>query len=115
MQRQLRLRDNKDFTRVYRRGKAYSNRDFKIVIAKNKLAHNRYGFSISKKFGKAYERNVMKRRLKEIIRLDESRFPQGYDFIIIPKDNAKKHDYWTLKSSFFHCLQFWEPSLKDEQ
>lgn len=105
MEQRLRLRKNEDFLKVYKRGKPGYNRDFKMILMKNNTDSNRYGFSLSRKFGKANERNVMKRRLREIVRLNEESFPQGYDVIIVPRENAKSHDFDYLKKSLFHCLK----------
>lgn len=57
----------------------------------------RFGFSISKKLGKAVVRNRVKRMLKEICRLNTDWFDQGYDYIIIPKKNSGKESYHTFK------------------
>lgn len=109
MQPEMRLRKNSEFAWVYRRGVCAYNRDMKIIGRRNHLGHNRYGFSISRKFGKAHERNLMKRRLREIVRLNQDRFPVGYDIVIIPREIAKEQDYRHLEKTLFHCLKFWHP------
>lgn len=108
----LRLRKNEDFNRVYRKGSASFNRDFQIVGCKNALSCSRYGISLSKKFGKAHERNRMKRQVKEIIRQNKTAFPKGYDFVILPRQKSKGKDYAWLEKSLFHCLSFWSPKDK---
>lgn len=105
----LRLRKNEDFNRVYRKGKSAFNRDFQIVGCKNPRGVTRYGISLSKKFGKAHDRNRMKRQVKEIIRQNKEAFPKGYDFVILPRQKAKEQDYRWLEKSLFHCLSFWPP------
>lgn len=108
MDRQIRLRSNEDFIKVYRSGKPAQNRDFKMIFRRNNKLHNRYGFSLSKKFGKAHERNRMKRQLREIVRLNQTNFPIGYDIVVIPRDAAKNKPYDELERSLFHCLRQWE-------
>ncbi|MDY3051910.1 MAG: ribonuclease P protein component [Ndongobacter sp.] len=102
MERQIRLRKNEDFVRVYRRGIASYTRDFTLIAKRNGAKGNRYGFSISKKMGKANKRNLLKRRLREIVRLNEARFPVGYDFVIIPKEAARELDYRELMRSLVY-------------
>ncbi|MDD7593865.1 MAG: ribonuclease P protein component [Peptoniphilaceae bacterium] len=114
MERALRLRKNEEFKRVYRRGVPAYNRDFKIIGYRNGTHANRYGFSLSKKFGKAHERNKMKRRLREIVRTHQDAFPGGYDFVILPRESAKAHDFQTLTRSFLHCLAQWNKRIRQK-
>lgn len=104
MERRIRLRKNEDFTRVYRRGIASYTRDFTLIAKRNGSKENRYGFSISKKMGKANKRNLLKRRLREIVRLNEAHFPMGYDFVVIPKEAARELDYCDLTRSLFYSV-----------
>ena len=67
MEKRLSLRKDTDFQRVYRKSDAFYNRDFTILIKKNGLNHPRFGFSISKKIGKANQRNALKRKLRDIV------------------------------------------------
>ncbi len=43
------IRKNKEFRHVYRRGKSYSNRLLVLYICKNRCNINRLGVSVSKK------------------------------------------------------------------
>lgn len=55
----------------------------------------RVGFSITKKFGTAVERNRMRRRLKEIIRQHRAAIPR-MDIIVMPKRSALTLPYDVL-------------------
>lgn len=57
----------------------------------------RFGFSISKKAGKAVVRNRIKRVLKEICRLNRQWFREGCDYIIIPRKDAAQTKYRDLE------------------
>lgn len=111
MERSFRLRKNDEFQRVYRRGIPAYNRDFKIIGFRNHLEHNRYGFSLSKKFGKANERNRTKRRLREIVRAHQEIFPQSFDYVILPKETAKSLTFSELEQSLLHCLRQWKKRI----
>lgn len=88
MERRLRLRDEADFRRIRAHGRSYGNRLLTLLVLPNGLPHNRYGFVTSKRVGKAVERNLVKRRLREILRHFNraGRLTPGHDlaFIVRP-------------------------------
>ena len=66
MHKQYRLRQNRQFSYVYRRGMRASCRDLTLIYARSR--QKRVGFSVSKKVGGAVIRNLVKRRLRECMR-----------------------------------------------
>lgn len=108
MKRSFRLRKNDEFQRVYRRGMPAYNRDFKIIGFRNHLEHNRFGYSLSKKYGKAHERNRTKRRLREIVRAHQNSFPKSFDYVILPKQTTKSLSFQQLEQTLLHCLMQWK-------
>ena len=97
------LRKNSDFQNVYRHGRNYWNRNLILYVIKNDLNYNRVGFSITKKIGNSVERNLIKRRMREIYRT-ELDLKQGYDMIFIPKKNTVDISFSTLKSAMSHIV-----------
>lgn len=63
----------------------------------NELASSRYGFSVSKRVGKAVVRNRVKRVLREILR--QIPLQSGWDIIFIARSPAAVADYAALKKS----------------
>ena len=105
MEKDKRLRSNRDFRNVYKKGEGYFNRNFTFVVKKNNLPGSRVGFPITKKFGNAVTRNKIKRRLKEIFRLNFDSLIQGYDIVVIPKQNTKELSYEELEKSCMHLIR----------
>lgn len=104
MDKSVRLRDNREYNVVYKRGKTYYNRNFSLVVYNSKKG-TRIGFSVTKKYGNAVERNRIKRKLREIVRLNFSEFDKGLDMVIIPKKNTEDLTYKQLESALLHVCR----------
>lgn len=99
------LKKNEDFLRVYKKRNVYGNRNLTLYLKNNDLGYSRLGVSISKKVGKAHVRNLIKRRLKHIYRENYDRFPQGVDGVIVVKPAASDISFGELKNSYFHLMK----------
>ncbi len=104
MEKELRLRKNKDFQRVFKKGRAFRNRQFTMLAYRNVDFQTRIGFTVTTKYGTAVERNRIKRRLREIIRTNKKDILHGYDIVLIPKQITKEMDYKSLESSTIHIM-----------
>ncbi len=86
----LSLNDNKDFIRLYKRGKNVVTPVFVLYFNKNNLPYNRIGITTSKKIGNAVNRNRARRVIKAAIINSQSIFPKGYDFVFVARVRSTK-------------------------
>jgi ribonuclease P protein component len=56
-----------------------------IYVRENGLPHSRTGFSVSRKYGGAVQRNRLRRLLREAYRLEKAGLPVGIDIVVIPR------------------------------
>lgn len=80
------LKKQKDFSRVFGRGKKLSNNFLSIFFRSNKECENRTGFVVSSKIKSAVQRNRIKRLLRESYRLIKKDFRSGIDIIVLGKE-----------------------------
>ena len=88
-----RLKKRKDFGYIYKNGESVYSKNFVIMHTINKFKKIRVGFSISKKVGKAYIRNKLKRQLRAIVRENISSPPPAKNYVIIPKPSIVGVEY----------------------
>lgn len=98
-----RLSRQRDFSRLRRLGRSYHGPHLTIRAVRNEEGMVRVGFAISKKLGKAVERNRLRRRLREGLRL--SPIVPGWDILVIPRGDAVKQTYHTLKAEMEDLLR----------
>ena len=97
-----RLRVRRDFLAVYRKGRAWTHRLLVLRALPNGLTHNRYGFVVSKRVGKAVVRNRLKRRLREGLRLLAIR--SGWDVVVLARPPAAVSTYRQLREALAELL-----------
>lgn len=91
-----RLKKKVQFNYIFRKGEKISSKYFNLFVTKSKYNNYKIGYSISKKIGKANKRNLLKRRLKEIVRLNK--LPEnGKNYILQAKIGASELNYQEIE------------------
>lgn len=93
MKRQHRLRHNVDFQQVRRNGKSNASPLMVLAFLRNELDYSRFGFVVSKRLGKAVQRNRIKRRLREVTRLRLAQIKPGFDLVFIARQPINQASY----------------------
>ena len=96
------LTNRAQYTLVYRQGKVWANSLLVMKAMPNGLSLSRYGFSVTKKVGKAVQRNRLKRLLREIMRLKSLR--SGWDIVFMVRSVAVNTDYHQLERAVTKLL-----------
>ncbi|MBQ7331217.1 MAG: ribonuclease P protein component [Oscillospiraceae bacterium] len=81
------LKLNHIFQRLYR-SSGQANGYFVMYARKNRTDTNRVGVTVSKKLGHAVVRNRIRRRVREIYRLNEDAFQPGWDIVVVVRTRA---------------------------
>jgi ribonuclease P protein component len=97
------LKKNYEFRRVYARGKSAATSLLVLYCLRNRAGKNRLGITVGGKVGKAVVRNRIRRRVKEIYRLGETRFKPGWDIVAVARGRAAGADYRELETDLFRA------------
>ncbi len=94
------LKNNYEFRRLYAKGKCAASSYAAVYCRKNRSRGNKLGITVSTKIGNAVKRNRIRRRYKEIYRLNEEKLAPGYDIVIVARRKSRYSCYHELESDF---------------
>lgn len=109
------LKLNHIFRRLYSKGKSAANGLLVMYCRPNGSQENRIGLTVSAKLGHAVVRNKVRRRLREIYRLNEQKFLPGYDLVVVARSRAVTAPYGKLESAYLHLARKLEVLKRDEE
>ena len=105
MNRESRLRERERFEQVRRQGSCWTDRLIVLCALPNGLARSRFGFSVSRRVGNAVVRNRLKRRLREIVRLQREGIAVGWDVVFIARPPIARADYCEIERAVGRLLR----------
>lgn len=79
------MKDNKNFLALYRRGRYIASKYSVIYVMPNNRPYNRFGITAGKKIGNAVNRNRAKRLIRLAYREAELKMPIGIDIVIVAR------------------------------
>ena len=98
------LKLNHIFRRLYSTS-GYAN-SYLVLYARNNHTHiNRVGITVSKKLGHAVVRNRVRRRIREIYRLNELTFTPGWDIVVVARSRCIKADFTQLSQAYLSLAE----------
>lgn len=104
---QERLHKQSDFNKTIKNGKKVTSK-FVNIFVYNRFDEDtirRLGLVTSKKVGNATQRNLAKRRLREIFRTNKHKLTSGLDIVFILKPEITLTGYSKLKSTVIDCFK----------
>ena len=98
------LKLNHIFRRLYATS-GHANGYLVLYCRPNRLNTNRVGITASKKLGHAVVRNRVRRRLREVYRLNEELFAPGWDIVVVARSRCVNADFGKLTHAYLSLAQ----------
>ena len=98
------LKLNHIFRRLYHTN-GQANGFLVLYARKNRTEGNRVGITVSKKLGKAHVRNRVRRRIREVYRLNEEKFLPGWDIVVVARSRCVEAPFHKLTEGYLALAQ----------
>lgn len=85
-----------DFDRVYQQGQRHFSGHMTVFYVRGTAAFARVGFTVGRALGGAVERNRIRRRLREAVRLRLAQLAAPVDVVINPRKSVVQADFAEL-------------------
>ena len=110
-----RLKKRYQFNYVYKAGNHFSGRFMVLYTTTSKTKSIKVGFAVTKKLGKAFQRNLIKRRLREVVRVQLPNLKQNYNIIVVAKEGILDATHENLEVEFVNLLKKADLFKNDEK
>ena len=98
------LKKSSDFTEIINNS-PYKKNNYYIIYYRQNTTYNHYGITVPTKIGKANIRNKIKRRIKNIIDLNENLMQYSYDYVIIIRKRLLELNYQDMKYNLLELME----------
>lgn len=110
----LRLLRRAEFRRVYEEGQRRSGPLCALFFRSNGLPHTRLGITATVRLGNAVLRSRVKRRVREVFRLNRASIPVGWDIVLNPREAAARVPFATLVKELLRLFPNQPPASSAE-
>ena len=106
----LRLLRRIEFRRVYEEGRRRRAPLCTVFYRANGLSYSRLGITTPRALGKSVVRNRVKRRLREVFRVNRGALPGGWDIVLNPGQRVAAIPFPRLEEEILRLLPHVPPS-----
>lgn len=105
LKKENRLKKNKHFNYIYKKGQGLKLGCISLVYIKAKVKPFKVGFSVSNKIGKATVRNKVKRRMRESFAQIIPMIDRRYNYIFVAKDGIQNLSFEQIKDNIINIVK----------
>ncbi len=100
-----RLKKRYQYNYIYKSGNHFGGRLVVLYTASSKTKDIKVGFAVTKKIGHAHIRNLIRRRLREIVYNEIPRLKQNFNIILLAKDGIQNASFAEIKKEVVFLLK----------
>ena len=115
LNRNNRLRKRYQYKYIYKSGKFLSEKAVTLHFVSSKTKFVKIGFAVTKKIGHAIKRNLVRRRLREIMRKHLPNIKENFNIIIVAKEQILDTEFLSLEKQIFNLLKRADLIKNDEK
>lgn len=104
LRRENRLRKRYQYNYIYKHADFYSGKCMVLYALPSKTNHIKVGFAVGKKIGGAVQRNLTRRRLREIVFKYIPVLKQNYNIIVLAKENILQTKFADQETDFKNLI-----------
>ncbi|MCD8353982.1 MAG: ribonuclease P protein component [Clostridiales bacterium] len=105
MKKTVTIKSNRDFQRLYRRGRSAAGPTLALYWQRNRKGESRVGITTGTKLGHAVVRNRVRRQIREIYRLHKDELIPGRDIVIVARVRAVSAGYHAMERDFLRLTK----------
>jgi len=105
VKRRFRLTEKARFRLVRQTGVSYTHPLLAVYLLANGQPFSRCGFTVSRRLGKAVERNRVRRRISEAVRLIWDLVEPGWDIVWIARSAIKSAEFAEIQEACIRLLK----------
>ncbi len=105
----FRLRKNQiihkshDFNKIFQKGGRLNSSHILLLFLESE--QRKFGFAVSQKIKGAVKRNHAKRRLREVVRLNQHKLPENFNVILVAKPGIERAKFEILNDEFINLVK----------
>jgi ribonuclease P protein component len=99
------LKENRDFRRLYGRGKSAAADCLVVYALRNRYGAGRLGITVGVKLGHAVQRNRIKRLIRECYRLHHAELTPNTDLVVVARHRAVGASYQQVERAYLRCVK----------
>lgn len=105
MKKTVTIKSNRDFQRLYHRGRSAAGPTLVLYWQKNRNGESRLGITTGTKLGHAVVRNRVRRQIREIYRLHRDELVPGRDIVVVARVRAVQAGYHAMERDFLRLAK----------